>query len=92
MDEKSKKQEILSELLEIKNRLLKVQYNNDLFLDNQEFLLLMNISKRTAQTWRDSGVIPYSQIGAKIYYKYADISKLIDKNYVNTNSHEQKKN
>jgi hypothetical protein len=25
------------------------------YLDNQEFLLLMKISKRTAQTWRDEG-------------------------------------
>ena len=29
---------------------------NDTFLDNQEFLQLMNISKRTAQSWRDEGL------------------------------------
>ena len=32
----------------------------DTFLDNQEFLQLMNISKRTAQTWRDEGVISFA--------------------------------
>ena len=53
----------------------------DIFLDNQEFLQLMNISKRTAQTWRDSGVISYSQIGSKIYYRMSDVQKLLDKNY-----------
>jgi hypothetical protein len=53
----------------------------DIFLDSQEFLQLMNISKRTAQTWRDSGVISYSQIGSKIYYRMSDVQKLLDKNY-----------
>ena|SRR5690554_5767809 len=51
------------------------------FLDNQEFLLLMNISKRTAQTWRDEGVISFSQIGSKIYYRMSDVQKLLDNNY-----------
>ena len=53
----------------------------DIFLDNQEFLQLMNISKRTAQTWRDSGVISYSQIGSKIYYRMSDVQKLLNENY-----------
>ena len=53
----------------------------DIFLDNQEFLQLMHISKRTAQTWRDSGVISYSQIGSKIYYRMSDVQQLLDKNY-----------
>ena len=53
----------------------------DTFLDNQEFLQLMNISKRTAQTWRDEGVISFSQIGSKIYYRMSDVQKLLDKNY-----------
>ena len=51
------------------------------FLDNQEFIQLMHISKRTAQTWRDRGDISYSQIGSKIYYKMSDVQKLLDKNY-----------
>tara|TARA_R110002096_G_scaffold282779_1_gene476729 strand:- start:6589 stop:6879 length:291 start_codon:yes stop_codon:yes gene_type:complete len=53
----------------------------DTFLDNQEFLQLMNISKRTAQTWRDEGKISFSQIGSKIYYRMSDVQKLLDKNY-----------
>lgn len=32
----------------------------EIFVDNQEFLLLMKISKRTAQTWRDEGKISFS--------------------------------
>ena len=51
------------------------------FLDNQEFIQLMNISKRTAQTWRNDGVVAFSQIGSKIYYKMKDVEILLDKNY-----------
>jgi hypothetical protein len=54
---------------------------NDSFLDNQEFLQLMNISKRTAQSWRDEGKVSFSQIGSKIYYRMSDVQKLLDKNY-----------
>jgi len=53
----------------------------DTFLDNQEFIQLMNISKRTAQTWRDEGIVSFSQIGSKIYYQMKDVSMLLDKNY-----------
>jgi hypothetical protein len=53
----------------------------DIFLDNQEFIQLMNISKRTAQTWRDEGIISFSQIGSKIYYRMSDVEKLLEKNY-----------
>ncbi|WP_417861424.1 helix-turn-helix domain-containing protein [Winogradskyella sediminis] len=55
--------------------------SKEIFLDNQEFIQLMHISKRTAQTWRDEGKISFSQIGSKIYYKMKDVEALLDKNY-----------
>ena len=55
--------------------------SKETFLDNQEFIQLMNISKRTAQTWRDEGKISFSQIGSKIYYTMKDVEVLLDKNY-----------
>ena len=55
--------------------------SHEVFLDNQEFIQLMHISKRTAQTWRDEGKISFSQIGSKIYYKMKDVEVLLDKNY-----------
>jgi hypothetical protein len=53
----------------------------DLFFDNQEFMQLMNISKRTAQQWRDNKIIGFSQVGNKIYYRLIDIQKLLNENY-----------
>lgn len=53
----------------------------DIFFDNQEFMQLMNISKRTAQEWRNKKVIEFSQVGNKIYYSLSDIKKLLKDNY-----------
>ncbi|KAA6332014.1 hypothetical protein EZS27_019435 [termite gut metagenome] len=43
------------------------------WLDNQEVCMILNISKRTLQTYRDNGILPYSQINHKIYYKPEDV-------------------
>ena len=55
---------------------------SDQYIDNQEFILRMNISKRTAQFWRDSKWIAYYQIGNKIYYKLSDVELMLQQNYV----------
>lgn len=47
------------------------------WLDNAEVCQLLNISKRTLQTYRDNGTLPYSQIRHKIFYKTADVEKLL---------------
>ena len=49
------------------------------YIGNQEFLKIMGISKRTAQTWRDEGIFPFSQIGGKIYYCKNDVVKTLEK-------------
>jgi hypothetical protein len=53
----------------------------NIILNNQEFMKLMDISKRTAQQWRDSKIIGFSQIGNKIYYRLSDILVLLKDNY-----------
>lgn len=73
--------EVRNELEEIKFQLKKIQYNNDVFIDNHDFLKIMKISKRTAQSWRDQKLIAYSQIGHKIYYRFSDIEDLLNKYY-----------
>lgn len=74
--------ELLKRLDDINQRLnVKNDSKKDTFLDNQEFLILMKISKRTAQTWRDEGRISFSQVGNKIYYKLSDVEKLLNEHY-----------
>lgn len=72
---------VLASIEEIKAKLDSKVDPEDDFIDNQEFLLKMKISKRTAQTWRDEGKISFSQVGNKIYYKVADVQELLTKHY-----------
>jgi DNA-binding transcriptional ArsR family regulator len=53
----------------------------DKWLDNQELMLLLKISKRTAQHYRDTGLISFSQVGNKIYYKLSDVEELLKSHY-----------
>ncbi len=78
--------DVLNKKLEAKQKSL-----DDIFVDNQEFLQLMNISKRTAQTWRDEGKISFSQIGNKIYYRMSAVQTLLNKNYNKAFSHKKRK-
>lgn len=74
-------QEIIHRLTRMEAMLKQKQSNpDDVFVDNQEFLQIMNISKRSAQTWRDQKLIAFSQVGNKIYYRMGDIMKLLNKN------------
>ena len=46
------------------------------WLDNQDVCVILNISKRSLQNYRDSGMLPYTQIGHKMYYKADDIERI----------------
>ena len=75
-------QEIVKKVDEIHKRLdSKEKEPKEKWLDNQEFLQLLKISKRTAQHYRDSGMISFSQVGAKIYYRLADVEELLKSPY-----------
>ena len=52
------------------------------YLNNKQFMEMLDVSLRTAQTWRDEGKITFSQVGNKIYYKLSDVEKFIQ-NYRN---------
>lgn len=51
------------------------------WIDGQDVMLSLHISKRTLQYLRDSGVLPFSRINGKLYYKISDIDNLLVKNY-----------
>jgi len=53
------------------------------WIDNQEIMQMLHISQRTLQTLRSSGIIPYSKINGKFYYKVSDIEKILQRNYSN---------
>lgn len=51
------------------------------YLDNKQFMEMLKISPRTAQTWRDEGKISFSQVGSKIYYRLSDFEKCMETYY-----------
>lgn len=54
---------------------------NDTWLDGQEVMIVLKISKRTLQSMRDNGTLPFSKINGKFYYKTDDIQLLLESNY-----------
>lgn len=75
--------EIQEKLEVLSNKINKIQKEKiELqIIDNADFIQLMNISNSTARNWRNKGIIAYSQIENKFYYKVVDIHKLLDDNY-----------
>jgi hypothetical protein len=75
-------QNLVAELKAINKRLdAKEKQPKETWLDNQELMQLLKISKRTAQHYRDSGLISFSQVGNKIYYKLSDVEELMKTHY-----------
>ena len=54
---------------------------NERWMDIQEVCFLLRISKRTLQGYRDQGILPFSQINGKIYFKAKDIEDHLQNNY-----------
>ena len=50
------------------------------WLDNQDVCILMNISDRKLLSLRQKGLIPFSRIDRKIYYKKEDILSYVRNN------------
>ena len=51
------------------------------WLDNEDVCRMLDISKRTLQSYRDSGKLAFSQINHKIYYKPEDVETFLQKNF-----------
>ncbi|WP_259299458.1 helix-turn-helix domain-containing protein [Prevotella disiens] len=62
------------------------------WLHNGDVCQLLNISKRTLQHYRDTGVLPFAQIGHKCYYKREDVERLLEIKSVKSNTDKSKDN
>jgi hypothetical protein len=54
-----------------------------ILLDNADFIQLFKISPKTAQNWREEGLIEYAQVKGKIYYSLKDIQSFINRHRKN---------
>ena len=52
-------------------------------LTSEEAAKLLKISRRTLYHWRKAGVLKYSQIGRKVFFRNKDVQALIERNTLN---------
>ena len=48
------------------------------WMDNRDVCEALRISKRTLQVYREKGLLPYTRIKNKIFYRPADVQKLLE--------------
>ena len=66
-------------------QLSRAEVLKDTWIDNQDVLQTLHISKRTLQTFRTTGTLPYSTVQGKFYYKVSDVAQLLQYNYYTHN-------
>jgi hypothetical protein len=54
----------------------------EVIYDDVDLRNFLKVSKRTTAHWREKGMITYSKLGGKIYYKLSDVMLLLKQNEV----------
>ncbi len=70
----------LDELLDTIGQALKNRtphLNGEKYLTNKDVCLMLHISTRTLQDWRDTGKIPFIRIKGKILYRESEVLELL---------------
>lgn len=80
--EKDTFEEIKQEICEIdsmaEDLLKKFKPAQTQWLDHENVCLMLNISKRTLQNYKDQKIIPYTRISRKSYFKLSDIEHFLN--------------
>jgi len=84
--EKSVLEELTNRIKHLNTMMEQVYIHNGLktppeWMNNREVCNILRISKQTLQGYRDRGKLPFTQVGAKMYYKPADIESLLSSGY-----------
>ena len=58
-----------------------INYPLEDWLDSRELASKLHLSLRTIQRMRLKGVLPYSHLGKKFYYRRQDIEAILNANY-----------
>jgi len=78
IDNVEQKLETLEKILRDKNE----QEINSQWIESVKIPKILGISLKTWQTYRDKRLIPFSQIGSKIFVKRADLVKFMESHYI----------
>lgn len=76
---------LVAEVRNLKELLQKDQRHvEDPILDTEGVMSLLKVSRRCLQTWRDEGIIAFSQVNGKFYYRLSAINQMLDHYLVKT--------
>lgn len=78
-------QEVLHEIRELKGSFEKKTNLADEWIESKNVPGILSISQKTWQTYRDKRIIPFSQIGQKIYVKRSDLEQFMTDHYITAN-------
>jgi|LSQX01.3.fsa_nt_gb hypothetical protein len=53
----------------------------DQWVDSREVMEVLHISPRTLQSLRDHRKLPFSRVGAKLYYRLEDLERIFESSY-----------
>jgi excisionase family DNA binding protein len=62
-----------------------VQTVQSKWLSIEDVCRLLMVSKRTLQSYRDRGILPFAQISRKIYFKASDLDDYMEQHYIRAN-------
>ena len=76
-----------SSLENLSNRVEKIRKDNKPSLDGEryytdkELAVILKVSRRSLQDYRNNGILPYTQIGGRILYRASDIERTLMDGY-----------
>ena len=74
----------INEFLRLEGRRISERMADE-WIDSEQVMTILKISKRTLQNLRDNGVLAYSRVNGKFYYKPSDLEALLKSNYLKKN-------
>jgi len=55
---------------------------DQIIYDDVDLRNFLKVSKRTTAYWREKGIITFSKLGGKVFYKLSDILQLLKQNEI----------
>lgn len=83
LEEMTNELKALLELTESATRQYTPIFKEEKWLDKQEVYLVMNITKLNLQTYKSKGLLPYSKLNRKNYFKLSDVQALLEADQTN---------
>ena len=72
----------MQKYLNNENRNVTSLISNCVWLTIDDVVRILKISRRTLQSYRDKRLIPFYQVGRKIYFKSADVDEFLELHHV----------